>query len=109
MKTLAVLFTAITLTSCLSSSKPIHLSRITIGMEKNEVFEQLSPREPRPVGAKQYQNGVIEVFQYSRRTPDSWMDNQFYWLYFLDGKLSQWGRPGDWQRQADMIYEIRMR
>ena len=29
--------------------------------------------------------------------------------HFLDGKLQQWGRPGDWEREADRIYEIRIR
>lgn len=94
-------------TSCLSSSKPIHLSRIAIGMEKDQVAKGLYPRRLHPIGAKQYPSSVVEVFQVSRRTRDSWMDNEYYWLYFMNGHLSEWGRPGDWQRQADVIYEVR--
>jgi hypothetical protein len=32
-----------------------------------------------------------------------------YWMYFYDGKLVQWGEAGDWQREADQIYEMRFR
>lgn len=32
-----------------------------------------------------------------------------YWLYFLNGELEQWGRPGDWSKEADRVYEIRYR
>jgi len=32
-----------------------------------------------------------------------------YYLYFLDDKLVQWGRPADWQKEADQIMEIRIK
>ena len=30
-----------------------------------------------------------------------------YWLYFVNGRLAQWGEAGDWRREADRIYEFR--
>lgn len=30
-----------------------------------------------------------------------------YWLYFCDGKLVKWGQAGDWNREADIIQEVR--
>ena len=32
-----------------------------------------------------------------------------YWLYFHDNKLAQWGQAGDWNKEADSIYEVRFR
>jgi hypothetical protein len=36
--------------------------------------------------------------------PASYKD---YWLYFVGGRLVQWGEAGDWRREADRIYEVR--
>lgn len=30
-----------------------------------------------------------------------------YWLYFHTNKLVQWGKAGDWKKEADVISEIR--
>jgi len=27
----------------------------------------------------------------------------------LNGSLDRWGRPGDWSKEADQIYELRVR
>lgn len=32
-----------------------------------------------------------------------------YWLYFVDDKLVQWGKAGDWDNAQKQIYEIRYR
>jgi len=36
--------------------------------------------------------------------PASYKD---YWLYFVNGRLVQWGEAGDWRREVDRIYEVR--
>ena len=33
-------------------------------------------------------------------------DTENYWLYFVDGRLAQWGKAGDWQEKE--IREIRL-
>jgi hypothetical protein len=53
---------------------------------------------------------VIEVWEYAlyKTGDDAFYGNRtFYWLYFYNGKLVQWGEAGDWKREADRIYEIR--
>ncbi|MDR7468345.1 MAG: hypothetical protein QN176_13795 [Armatimonadota bacterium] len=53
---------------------------------------------------------VIEVWEYALyKTPDDISKRRptFYWLYFYNGKLVQWGEAGDWKREADRIYELR--
>jgi len=33
----------------------------------------------------------------------------YYWLYFVENTLVQWGERGDWDETQDRIYEIRIR
>ena len=30
-----------------------------------------------------------------------------FWIYFYNNKLVQWGKAGDWKKEADHISEIR--
>jgi hypothetical protein len=61
------------------------------------------------IGSKRFEKGVIEVWSYEKWHASMGIDRmeEEYWLYFLNGKLEQWGRPGDWAKEADKIYEIR--
>lgn len=95
-------------TSCLPTGR-IHLEDITIGMTKEQVRFQLHRNPDNVIGSKQYPSGLIEVLQYSRYDPFTNELLERYWLYFLDNTLKQWGRPGDWQKEADQIYEIRVK
>ena len=87
---------------------PLHL--LTLGDTKQQVVKGLG--EPvNVIGSKQFEHGTVEVCAYekwhARFGPDTIEEE--YWLYFLNGKLEQWGRPGDWRKEADRIYEIRYR
>lgn len=87
---------------------PLHL--LTIGDTKEKVQETLG--EPiNVIGSKKFENGFVEVWSYEKWHASFGRDRleQEYWLYFLNGKLAQWGRPGDWQQEADQIYELRVR
>jgi hypothetical protein len=110
----------VALSSCMAINKDfansgsnynrVPLHRISIGDSKNAVISALG--EPvQVIGSKQFAHGVVEVWAY-----DSWVAlpgpdrrAEIYWLYYLNGKLDSWGRPGDWQKQADRIIEIRFR
>ena len=82
---------------------------LDIGMSKRTVIQSLGRNPDNLIGAKQYEEGKMKVLQYSRRSHwDSSIIEQ-YWLYFLNDALMQWGRPGDWQREADRVYEVRNR
>ena len=88
----------------------IKLHLLTIGDEKQQVVSKIG--EPvQVIGSKRFEHGVIEVWAYDRWYARTGSDQkgEEYWLYFLDGKLEQWGRPGDWAKEADRIYEIRHR
>jgi hypothetical protein len=50
------------------------------------------------------------VWEYRLRKGDPVMWHwTSYWLFFHDGSLVQWGEAGDWQEEADRIYEVRFR
>jgi hypothetical protein len=92
--------------------RPLNMSSISLGMTEEEVRKVLgSPADV--IGSRYYKGDhVIKVLQYIEAkftldTHDVLMKN--FYLYFLDGKLVQWGRPGDWEKEADKIYEIRIR
>lgn len=90
--------------------KKIPLQLISIGDNKENIKEKLG--EPvNVIGSKQFEEGSIEVWAYEKWDARMGWDvlDQEYWLYFLDDELAQWGRPGDWRREADKIYEFRVR
>jgi hypothetical protein len=90
--------------------KEIPLSSIKVGDKKDQVSSSLGEPD-NVIGSKSFEHGTIEVWSYEKWHANLGMDTleQVYWLYFLDDILVQWGRPGDWQREADRIYELRVR
>ena len=94
-----------------SQYRPIDMSEIHIGMTEEKVRETLGPPAD-VIGSRDYEDGhVVRVLQYME-VEFSWdapIDRlkKNYYLYFIDDSLSQWGRPGDWQKEADSVYEVR--
>lgn len=87
---------------------PIDTKAFVIGMSKSEVYAAAGDRG-KPIGGKQYEHGYVEVVAVSRLSAWDSKVAEEYWLYFLDDELQKWGRPGDWKREADLVYEIRYR
>ena len=95
------------------------LGRIELGMTKSD-FKQIFP-ESIPRGAKRYTKGSVEVLEVSyeyysffptgNRNRNEWtgMEGQPQWFYFYNGKLLQYGNPGDWPSDPDLIIEKRIR
>ena len=95
------------------------LGKIELGMTKSE-FKQIFP-ESIPRGAKQYPKGTVEVLEVSykyysfvptgnpNRNGLTGMEGQPQWFYFYNGKLLQYGNPGDWPSNPDLIIEKRIR
>jgi hypothetical protein len=76
------------------------------------VTEALQRPPEQVIGAKQYKDGIVEVYAYG--VPEYSLEyeklvRQYYWLYFLNDTLVQWGRPGDWEIKSDNIYELRFK
>jgi len=120
MKSALTLFIAIFMAGCTfmhqdfanygKNYEKIKLHLLTIGDEKQQVVSKIG--EPvNVIGSKKFENGTVEVWSYEKWHARMGYDQkeEEYWLYFLNGKLEQWGRPGDWSKEADRIYEIRYR
>ncbi len=104
---------------CITTTKV--LSRISLDMTKSEVIQKI--KEPTSVrgSIKNKYGQIIEVWEYrlcSHATLGSRYPSgvhaihyhyDLYWLYFVNNKLVQWGKAGDWRKEADEIYEIRFR
>ena len=107
------------------------LSQISLGMTKGEVIQVIgSPYTVRGAVTNKYGQSV-EVWEVVLSQPKTGrqLTNEVavtaltfgllspvlatpgkevaYWLYFVNGRLAQWGEAGDWRREADRIYEIR--
>ena len=110
---LLVVFLGSMLSGCSTTQQA--LSRISLDMNKTEVIKELGDPQVVRGSIRNKYGQVIEVWEYRlmkhrgmiRSIALSGYDD--YWLYFADGKLSQWGQAGDWARDADRIYEIRFR
>ncbi|WP_079714848.1 hypothetical protein [Parapedobacter luteus] len=78
-----------------------------------DCLQALGKKPDNVIGAKQYENGVMEVVQYSgpanlhAANPNT---IETYWLYFFDDRLVEWGKPlSDWEIYVTRIYETRCR
>jgi len=89
---------------------PLHM--VSVGMSKNAVFEKIG-KPYNVIGSKKYKEGIVEVWEYRKyemsktKTYDPLLEQ--YRLSFWNLQLEQWGRPGDWEKEADRIWEIRVR
>lgn len=103
------LFLMLFLVSC-AGGKVIDLTRINIGMTQQQVISALGRKPDNVIGSKEYPAGIVKVLQFTRwKYGYSDIPEERYWLYFLNDTLKQWGRPGDWERAADHVYELRIK
>ncbi len=85
---------------------PLHL--LTLGDSKEDVARKLGvPKNV--VGSKQFEKGVVEVWSYEKWHARFGYDKkeEEYFLYFLNGKLEQWGRAGQWEVEAVHLYRLK--
>jgi len=106
-KILYFILILIFLIGCATTGK---LMNLRLKMFKDDVISVMgNPTAVRGSMTNKY-GQVIEVWEYALyRTGDDAFYGipTYYWLYFYDGNLVQWGQAGDWQREADRIYEMR--
>lgn len=102
-----LLGTALLWTGC---STPSHrIGDLRLGMTPDEVLEEMgTPYAVR--AAKFYRDGTFqEVWEYipSIFSVALFADryDKIYWVYFDDGRLVQWGEPGDYTGDEDMVLE----
>lgn len=90
--------------------KRVNTFNLEIGMTKSEAIHALQKKPDNIVGAKQYDDGVLEVVQFSGPAAASSKDHmEKYWLYFFDDRLVEWGQPLDWQVETERVYRMRKR
>lgn len=84
---------------------------ISLDMKKSQVREEMGNPKVVRGSIKNKYGQIVEVWEY--RLCDNKVSIgqgcEDYWLYFVDGTLAQWGKAGDWQREADKIYEFRIK
>ena len=130
---IAALLVAALLFSIAACNRAERLSQLSIGMSKPDAAQVLGTRYT-VRGAMQTRYGQsVEVWEVVLSQPKTGKQvvgevtatvitfgllapvlatpgrEKAYWLYFVDGRLAQWGEAGDWAREADRIYEIRFR
>lgn len=85
------------------------VGNLRLGMTPEEVLEEMG--RPYAVrAAKLYRDGTFqEVWEYipSIFSVALFADryDKMYWIYFDDGRLVQWGEPGDFTGEEDMVME----
>lgn len=89
------------------------MENLSLDLSKDEVRKVLGRGPSAVIGARREGEHVIEVWHYWKAY-FNWMGGpdhieEEYYLYFFDGVLVQWGRPGDWEEEADRIIEVRLR
>jgi hypothetical protein len=80
-------------------------------MTKDEVLSTMGKQTAVRASMTNKYGQVIEVWEYGLHKAAFGITGgtKYYWLYFYNGKLVQWGEAGDWQREADLIYETKFR
>lgn len=106
---LYILLCIIFFVSCATTGK---LSKIRLEMTKPEVQSSIgNPAVVRGSMRNKY-NEVIEVWEYRlfKTDNDAFFDRPtYYWLYFCEDELVQWGEAGDWEKEADRVYDMRFK
>jgi len=107
MKKIMIFVFILLIFSCATTGQ---LMRIRLDMTRPQVVSAMGdPTAFRGAITNKYDE-LIEVWEYAlyKTDDDAFLGRPtFYWLYFSDGILVQWGQAGDWQREVDRIYEIR--
>lgn len=119
------LVAAITLPSCVRKIKSSKLSRVSIGMTKQEIETALGhPNTIRGSMVNNFQQ-TIETWEYQVDSgfndkkiramqqfgyiQASWYFNDPYWFFFCNNRLVKWCKAGDWETTQHEIREIRFR
>ena len=90
LKLVMVLLVGVTILGCSATSRKIN--KLQLGMTTTNVLDAAGEPFVRRA-AKVYEDGrTTEIWEY---VPRFSIDPRYYWVYFEDGKVVQWGEPGD--------------
>jgi hypothetical protein len=90
------------------------LATLSLDQTREDVLERLGRPDAVRGAIRNKYGQAVEVWQYELSSYSGSIKGlspytQQYWLYFVDGVLAQWGQAGDWEAEADRIYEVRFR
>jgi len=91
----AIILVGLVAVGCSNTSRKI--SKLQLGMSPDDVLDKAGEPFTRRA-AKVYEDGrTTEIWEYVSRVA---LDPRNYWVYFEDGKVVQWGEPGDFTQQG---------
>ncbi|OGC78251.1 MAG: hypothetical protein A2Z27_01990 [candidate division Zixibacteria bacterium RBG_16_50_21] len=112
-----VLFCVLAVTSCSypygsSNYKTLDVEKLKPGLTREQVVKTLGRGPYAVIGSKYYYGHELEVQHFvqarSKLLGGSNQIEQEYYLYFWDDSLAQWGKPGDWEREANKIIRLKL-
>ena len=91
-----------------SVMKKLDLYQLQLGMSKEEAIQALGKKPENLIGAKRFEDGDLEVLEFNswRNTltaPEGEGPIEQFWLYFLNDRLVEWGKPTDWSYEIDRV------
>jgi len=134
MKKLFIVFTVCVFVSGCASLKSVRvLRKLSSGLSKQETAERIgNPKIARGALRNKY-GEMIEVWEYrldeGKPGAQKYIESdsiysstglmhpilffsgeiQNYWLYFVDDELVRWKPAGDWEKEADRIYDTKFK
>lgn len=109
MRNVILLFTLFVflLSGCATSLRK-DLSLVSIGMSKAD-FMGVMGKPDQFIGAKRFDNGVVEIFQYTimQKTQNIFVEDEVTknWFFFLDGELDEWGPKEQYTHSVEQYLE----
>jgi len=107
----AILTLSLFLVSC-AALRMTDMNKVSIGMTEESAYKSLGRNPDVTIQVKQYSSGTLKVVEYTTNVAnDAGVYNDAkrpgkYWLYFFNGKLAQYGRPGDLQAESEHIVSM---
>jgi hypothetical protein len=92
--------------------KPLHVENLALGMTKQEAQRAVGRPPSSVVGSRSTGDHTVEVWHYMKAY-FNWYGGEDtiqyeYYLYFLDGRLVEWGKPGVWENEADRLLRVHL-
>lgn len=95
------------LPSCMHQIHKDNLSKLSIGMTKEQVISCLGKPYVTRVALTDAESNVLEMWEYQVFQP--WQGTITYCVGFKNGKLKLYGQPNDFEQSANHVQEFRVR
>lgn len=94
---------AVVLTGCSTPAKKV--SNVQLGMTPFEILDKMGKPSTKRA-AKVFDDGqTTEVWEYTPRFLE--LNPRTFWIYFENNKVVQWGQPGDFTGNKNLVQEYK--